>query len=53
MLESAKQLIADQEKVREWLKSINETDEAIIYETITSMRTKPEYRKFILDYIGK
>lgn len=50
MLAETKKLIADQDVIRKWLERINETDEVIINETITLMRTNPEYRKFILDY---
>jgi hypothetical protein len=40
----------DEKLIREWLKRINETDEVVINETITAIRIKPEYRKFIVDY---
>ena len=50
MLAETKKLIADQDFIRKWLERINETDETIINETITLMRTNPEYRNFIIDY---
>lgn len=49
-LTELKLLRADQEIVRSWLESIGETDELQIKETMDLMRTKPEYRQFILDY---
>ena len=52
MLNETKKLVADQEKIRDWLEKIGEIDEAIISETTTLMRTNPEYRIFILDYAG-
>ena len=46
-----KLLNADQEVIRLWLEKINETDDAQIKEVMDLMRTNPEYRTFILDYV--
>ena len=41
----------DENVIRQWLKSIKETDHKIIDETLNLMRSNPEYRKFIMDYV--
>ena len=51
MIQDAKKLIADQSIVRDWLERIGEIDEQSISETLNLMRTNPEYRTFILDYV--
>lgn len=50
MLAETKKLVENQDSIRAWLERIGETDEMIIQETMTLMRTNPEYRRFILDY---
>jgi len=50
MLNETKKLINDQSFIREWLERINETDEAVISETLTAMRLDAKYREFIMDY---
>jgi len=48
---SDEKLVEDQETIRLWLENINETDDAQIKEVMDLMRTNPEYRLFILDYV--
>jgi len=50
-LNNLKKLNADQEIIRLWLEKINETDEAQIKEVMDLIKTNPEYRAFILDYV--
>jgi len=45
-----KQLIEDQQFIRQWLTRIKETDDQIINEVMDLMRTTEGYREFIVGY---